>query len=658
LVNQRLENEDEDESTFVSNAFRGFLNYGGTEGLNLDFGGNFIIDDGTGETDYEADRTVLFTDRPERALRFEAGNLFTNVSTTAGASDFLGIGVRKSYRELQPTRILQPLGQRSFRLDRPGEVTVLVDDQVVSRFDAPAGEINLNEIPLASVSNRVQIIVEDEFGRQEMDSFSVVSDALLLEPGLSEYSFGIGQRRRNDAFGFSYTDDVVAGGNYQRAINSGWTQGAYGYLSSDLSIAGTTTVVSALKGIAQVELGYSDSDATGGGFAGSVNYRWSSAQASARSQSLAFTLDYREEEFNSVGSELGSDTKFNAAAFYERQITDDLRINASASYREEYSSEDPFENFAAGASYQAGQFIIGGGMRFSSFSGRDDEVSGFLTITRRFGKRRTASARYDSANNAYNFRYRQPSQNEVGSVGFNADLETQDDELLARGAVDYTANRYRARVGLRQSGEDSNFNGDTQLSGRFQTGLAFADGKFGIGRDPGRGFVMVERHRSLSDAQVEIASRGRRSVQAKTGLLGPAVARVNAPFVSTVTRLNVKNAPIGYNLGDGSYFSAPGARAGVKITVGSDAFRSAVGTFMFDGEPMGLATATLTNLKTGNAQVTFTNRAGRALLSNLEPGVYSLEFTGTDLVYQFEIDDESEVYFDLGRVDLIAGEMP
>lgn len=652
LVN---ENFGEDGDAALSSALSGFVNFGGIKGLNLDYGGIVTIDDGNGGSRFDADRTVLFLDRPERALRFQAGTLYTPLSDIVGDSDYLGIGVTKSYQQLQPTRVVRPLGQRAFLLGRPSEVTVLVDGQVVSRFDAKAGEVNLSDIPLANISNRVTIIAEDQFGRRETENFNIASDALLLAPGLSEYSFGIGQQRDRNASGFSYTDETIATGSFQFGVAPSLTLGAFGHYSEDLSIFGSQSVFGVFNGLAQFELAYSDSASLGGGMSASARYRWNGSVSSRRSQSFAFSLNFRDETFTTAGSQFGASTKIDASAFYERQLSDNLRVNIAGSYTEDYVSGGAAESISVGSSYQLGNYFLGAGARLGSTPGRDDEVGAYFTLTRRLGKRSSVNARYDTQNNRSSLRYRRPSRNEVSSFGFQSELSSRDQDLTLSSAVEYTANRYRSRVSLIQGSEDAQLDGNTSLAARIQTGIAFADGKFGIGRDPGRGFVMVDRHKSLSDARVEIKSRGRQGLKAQSGAFGPAIAAVSSPYVPMTTHVDVANAPIGYNVGEGSYYSVPGARSGIKITVGNDAFRSVVATFVAEGEPLRLAVGTLTNVDIDVSQMTFTNSSGRALLSNLSPGEYRLVFSGMDYSFNFTIDKDSEAFSNLGKIDLTTG---
>lgn len=649
------ENFGDDGDPALSSALSGFVNFGGIRGLNLDYGGIVTIDDGNGASRFDADRTVLFFDRPERALRFQAGTLYTPLSDIVGDSDYLGIGLTKSYQQLQPTRVVRPLGQRAFQLSRPSEVTVLVDGQVISRFEAKAGEVNLSDIPLANISNRVTIVVEDEFGRRETESFSIASDALLLSPGLSEYSFGLGRQRDRDASGFSYTDETIATGSFQFGVSPSFTLGAFAHYSEDLSIFGSQSVSGVFNGLAQFELAYSDSASLGGGMAASANYRWNGSPSSQRSQSFAFSLNYRDETFTTDGSQFGTTTKFDASAFYERQLSDNLRINIAGSYTDDYLTDTASTTVSIGSSYQLGNYFLGAGARLGSAAGRDDEVGAFFTLTRRLGKRSSVNARYDTQNDRSSLRYRRPSRDEIGSFRFQSELSRRDKDLTLSGAADYTANRYRSRLSLIQGSQDAQLDGTTSLAARIQTGIAFADGKLGIGRDPGRGFVMVDRHKSLSDARVEIRSRGRQGVKARSGILGPAIAALNSPYVPTTTHIDIDNAPVGYNVGQGSYYSTPGARSGVKITVGNDAYRSVVATFFAEGEPLSLAVGTLTNVDIDVSQVTFTNSSGRALLSNLSPGAYQLVFSGTDYSFNFKIDKDSEAFSNLGKIDLTMG---
>ncbi|MBX7513627.1 fimbria/pilus outer membrane usher protein [Qipengyuania sp. GH38] len=634
--------------------FSGYFNIGGVRGLNLDYGGVVRLDDQAGRR-FEQDRIILFMDRPEQALRYEAGTLFNDFSTLAGNSDFLGVGLRKSYRTLQPNRVIRRLGQRSFTLERPGEVTVLVNGQEVARFESGPGPVDLNNIPLVNTSNDVSIIVEDEFGRRIGDNFSVATDAFLLEEGLTEFSFGAGQIRDFRNAGFSYSDEFTVGGNIQHGFSDTFTQGGYAFVSEDQQIAGSESVFAFLNGIAEVELSVSRTQGVGTGIAADTTFRIDDSLYNDLGQSLAVAVTYRDEKYTPIGSFFRTDLKLDSTAFYERGITDRFRINLSGSYSEFHTDGRNTLSASAGASYQIGPMIISGGVRYTSSSGSSDEAGLFINLTRRLGSRQSINAAYDTASERGALRFRRARRDEVGNLGYSAEIQSFQDEFAFSGVADYTANRFSTRVGIRQASGGGQFAGDTTASLRIQSGLAFADGKFGIARDPGRGFALVGRHESLSDATVEIGARARRSLRSRSDFLGPAAFRVTSPFQPQVFEVDVKDAPFGYDVGAGRYFVLPGARSGYYIEIGSDNYRGRALTFVRDGEDLGLKIGTLTNLQTQKSQAIFTNRNGRAVLMNLAPGRYRASFDQARLSYEFTIEEGSPVYEDLGTIELLPG---
>ena len=87
----------------------------------------------------------------------------------------------------------------------------------------------------------------------------------------------------------------------------------------------------------------------------------------------------------------------------------------------------------------------------------------------------------------------------------------------------------------------------------------------------------------------------------------------------------------------------------MKLTIGSDAFRSALVTFVMPGgAPVKLADGVVRNLATGETSGVFTNAAGRAVLSKLAAGRYRVELVGGDLVYEFTVDKSAPAIIRMG----------
>ena len=108
----------------------------------------------------------------------------------------------------------------------------------------------------------------------------------------------------------------------------------------------------------------------------------------------------------------------------------------------------------------------------------------------------------------------------------------------------------------------------------------------------------------------------------------------NLPAYSEQTiTIDAPDAPVGVDLGAGSFRVSPPYRSGYRLTVGSDYSFSAIGTMLAaDGTPLSLVSGTATELAApGNPPITlFTNRAGRFGLSGLRPGRWRIDMLGED----------------------------
>jgi outer membrane usher protein FimD/PapC len=160
---------------------------------------------------------------------------------------------------------------------------------------------------------------------------------------------------------------------------------------------------------------------------------------------------------------------------------------------------------------------------------------------------------------------------------------------------------------------------------------------------------MVDRHASLADARVEVETSGVGRRAGQSNGLGPAVVSQLAGYRPDNIRISVLGAPPGYDIGAGEYLSEPGALSGVKLTIGSDAYRSALVTFVLPGgAPVKLADGVVRNLDTGETSGVFTNAAGRAVLSKLAAGRYRVELVGGDLVYELTVKPSDPAIIKLG----------
>ncbi|WP_298915483.1 hypothetical protein [uncultured Algimonas sp.] len=629
----------------------GFLNVGGLDGTYVAYGGDFTIEGGNGDN-FRRNRIVAFRDNPDKATRWSLGDVFTNLSPLTGATDMLGLSWSRDYSQLQPNRAIRPLGNRSFILDRPGEVSVFVNGQRVTRFAAPAGAVNLNDIPLVDISNNVRIVVEDELGERVLDDFRLATDIALLEDGLEEFDVAAGVVRDLTRPGFDYTDEWALAGRYRKGISSSVTAGANVYASRDAWLAGADGAFALLGGIAALEGAVSDSSASGNGYAATFGYRTDRFNQFGRGRSFDVRVEHQSRDFAPAGSLIGQQVEWDVTGAYRHDFTQKLTGFVSGSWRRDHDRSEGSLLASAGMSYRLSKTIVNGSVRFIDTEFEDADVGVFLSLTRKLGDRVSVGGSYDSLSGTATIEARKFQANRLGALSYDMIGRVSDDGSGLDARADYLANRWRGRAELRQGSAGGFLDGDTTGTLRVQTGLAFADGTFAIGRNPGSGFYAVRRHPSLGDAQAEVSSGTLDNVRARTSRLGPAVAPTLSPYRPEVIQIRVSDAPIGYDIGEGRYATLPGALSGFDIVVGDAAYRSRLVTLTYLGEPLSLVSGVLENQQTGERSTAFSNRSGRMIFTDLTPGSYRLDLPNEQLEYRFAISENSEAYIDMGTVEL------
>ncbi len=632
--------------------FAGFANFGGRDGVTVTYGGTVNLA-GQGRRPFERNRITAFKDFEKSVLRVAAGDLVAGLPLIAGDAEFAGISLERRYDALQPLRNIRPTGRRQFTVERPARLEIYANGALVQSLEVNAGPVDLNQIPALSLSSNITIILEDATGRREIDSFTLANDIELLARGISEFNFSAGLLRRPSTGGFSYSGTPLISGRFARGFSNVLTAGGHFAVTPDYQNGGVTLASLAPGGA--VFLGASAShDRPSGrqGWAASLAYRGDPLRLSVLDSQLNFRLDYRSRKYQPL-SQMPQMTalKFDIAADYRINLTNSFAISLGGNYVEPYGPVDRTQAVFAGAQVALGRVLASATARYAKVGARTD--TGVLaTVTVPFGRRHFSTASFDTATRQARFEARRVRDITVPEFDYGVIAESGPALDRLTGQARFANSRFNLDVELiaaRPAGNarrrDSNI-----VQFRLQSGLAFADGVIGVGRNPGRGFVMVTKHPSLANTRIDVENSGVGRRAGQTNGFGPAVIPQLSPYRPDNIRVHALGAPAGYDLGPGEYISDPGALSGVKIRVGSDAFRSALVTFVTpDGKPVALRDGVVRNLDTGKTSGVFTNSAGRAVLSQLEPGRYRVEMMGGDLVFALTVGKNDPAIIALGK---------
>ena len=219
---------------------------------------------GPGHLSRQGTRAVY--DDPSNAIRYTAGDITAATQGIQTGGGFLGVSIQKSYGKLQPQKNIRPTGQRSFRLERPSEVAIIVNGQAVRRLQMPPGDHDISELPLKAGENTLTLEITDDAGHRETLKFTVFYDHTLLAAGVSEWGLAAGYHSTVSPSGIVYSwRDPAVTGYYQQGVTEDVTATVHAQSTIASSVAGVMAVTPTRLGRLSAEL---DGSLTAGGLPG------------------------------------------------------------------------------------------------------------------------------------------------------------------------------------------------------------------------------------------------------------------------------------------------------------------------------------------------------------------------------------------------------
>lgn len=645
-------NTDDFEDTFFDPAFLfdGFANAGGRNGLNAEF--SFDV---RPTSEFEANvfirnSATAFYDFEAEAIRASLGDVRPRVSGLSSTPDFVGVALERRFLDIQPMRSVEARGQRRLFLERESTVEIWVNGALISRLRAGPGEVDLRDIPFASSRNEVQVFVDDGTGRREVDRFDFASGFEMLQAGLVEFSFAGGALRDRLEDGLDFEGDLGGSGLIRYGLTNQLTLETFAQGDGTRLNFGGGAIFGTPLGLFDFDVsGAYDRDEDSVGAAATLDFSTDFVGFFEERDELNLSLEYRSDEFARFGEPI-DDTEFNYGfdATYDTSFDD----RSSATLGFHYQTDDEEMETELEGSVGLSRNVAGVTLSLlGSHDFENDESRAFATISYSLGDRRTARAAYSSPNNTSRLEIQRYSDQKVGDYGYAAALLNDDDGSGFLGSVDTVANRFAAEASVSIEG------GDTDRSigeFRLQSGIAITERGIAVGRDPARGFAIVKTHKSLEDSPVEVRSNSSPVPRARSDIFGDAVVDVERGYTPQFIDVEVSEAPLGYNLGEGRYLLDPGARSGFVVEVGRDDYFSALGTIMRHGEAISLRTGKVESMSDPDwtPRPLFTNRSGRFAVGDLKPGRYRISITGYAETLEFDFTEDSPPLVDIGIVDI------
>jgi outer membrane usher protein len=628
------------------------FNVGGDRGINI-FAETFY--DGERGAGFHRGPVTLTHENRSKALRFLAGDLSPSTTSFQAGQALGGIGIEKSYSELQPYRNVRPAGLFKFAIEQDSVVEVLVNGAPSRAFRLERGQYDVRDFNFTSGLNRVEIYTVDSYGRRLVASFSQFFNFNLLDPGIDEYAAYVGVPQvRSAAGGIGYAGRAVATAFYRRGITQSLTAGADIQASSIQQMAGVSAgYATALGTFALASAVSRDADA-GVGHQLLLNYQIGGERALFfGAPSFDLELRSRSRRFVAVGDVPGSDlTRFDLRSRFSATVAKNYGLGLFGLFTTRHGGRP--SRFAYGTSFST---QLGGiGISATIERARTDEGSAkrfFFSLGRSLGRRQNSRSSYDSRTRAAQVELSRSRDLTLSDFGYRASLGQDTKSLVGSGELTYNANR--ALLSLRHDLTYDRSGRHMQQRSSYSAAVqfAFADGRFAVGRPVGHNFLLAFPHRTLKSDVLVTQGIEDEKIIARSGTLGPALAPGGAPHSPRKVTLRPEELPDGYDPGKSYYELFPGSANGYLAQVGSDANRTVQGNLLSgDGAPLSLAVGSLEWLdksKRSKTQI-FTNRSGRFVATGLAPGRYLLRIGEDDLQAEIVVPDVENGVIEVGRL--------
>lgn len=315
--------------------------------------------------------TSIIKDSPSKLNRLIIGDFHAFSGNTGSGATLGGLSISRNFSTV-PFFIRSPGLDVSGMLDTPSYVEIYANEMLLKRAHLSPGEFEFLNLPNINGAGEVALVVKDAFGREEKVAIPYYVSTMLLKPGLHDYSYNLGFKRKElGQKSFKYGGPAFLG--YHRfGFSHIFTGGFRAEADKNIINAGpTATVMIGKLGVLDTSLAFSNSHGrVGYGFFSNYSYagRRLSLGLFMKNYSKDYTnlalstsndkprfessvsLGFRQKTFGSLSVAYsvsdryeGTDSK-RLSLFYSRRLFRNTSFNMIASRTE--AGERTYEVFA------------------------------------------------------------------------------------------------------------------------------------------------------------------------------------------------------------------------------------------------------------------------------------------------------------------------
>lgn len=644
------------ESPFVDEGLQpleavaqGFVNIGGFEGLTLDFD---LRVDRDGE--FVRNSIVLTKDDFDAGTRLAAGDIDPLVTGFQSSPSLGGISYSRQFGTIQPFRDVRPTGQQGLFLERDAIVDIVIDGVIVRTLSLPAGRYEIRDFPFIDASADVEFYVDDGSGRQQVGRLSLFGADNLLEPGLSVFSANLGFLSKTRTPDEKYDGNLAFTGFYERGLTPNLTLGANLQASHREATIGVRAASSSRLGRLSLDLAGSTTEIGGAqvsGYAYSANYRSIFEITPAARTSFEFVANRYTEHFSTLSDGFDAQPrKWDAAARASVQLPGAASLTVGGRVSEGRRLVPDERLYDVSFSKLFGRVNTFTSIGYDGITG---EVTGRVGLSLRWGERLAARSGYNSRTDVFNVEAERLPRLQAGDLSGRLGYEQRRAADFFSGDLLYRGNRFEGSLRHTYTLDDRPGFPTEQISAaRLSAGLGVTPGGWAFGRRADEGFAIFEAHKSLKGRKIDLEAGYSRGAIAQIDRWGAVAVPLLQPYVPQTIKVEVRDLPVGYDIGAGKFEILPGSGSGYNFTIGSAASYTVVGILAMEGRDLFLTSGTLTSLTTGEATAFFTNRAGRFVAERVAPGDYVLRINGVEATASISISESEVTYVDVGNIVL------
>lgn len=606
-------------------------------------------------------------DEPRPMIRFAAGDLAYPVSTYQRFRPMAGITAASNF-SLQPYRVTVPTGTSDIFLKRPSRVVVYVNGAQTQVLHLPAGRHDLRNLALANGVNFIRLEITDDVGHTEIVTFPWVSNAELLARHLHQFAYSVGVPSTQVDNHREYDRSMPTVSLFHRyGLSDASTIGANFQGDHLQRVAGLEWLQSTTLGTFGVEPALSYGKSAGSsalpGYAVRFRYLYTDYLGPRETQrNLELGADYRGNEFTLLG-DTGPSTlaRYVFSGSYSQSLVPALSARVGGVYELNRETQPGIVNSRTISTSLVYSFASG--MQASATLTQritpldQKENSAFLLLTWMIpGTNNYFNASHDTGRRASRAEWRYNSPQLVGGYNPSLSFERAPDANRLNASLDYTGNRGIVSVIHDRLTNWSGTGGQT-TSLRAGFGIAFAGGRFALGRPITNSFTLIAPTEHLRGQTIDVNPNAAEYHEARADWLGPGLLPSIRPYQYYNLYLDPSRLEPGFELGQENYVLSPTYKSGTLIRAGTGA------TIMLDGvltdakdKPLSLVSGEARRL--GGAPnekpvFLFTNRKGRFRLEGFHPGTYELKlFDDSHKPVVFTIPERAAGIYPIGRLRL------